>query len=187
VGLFAPRIRDLGHDVIISCMSGMSGFPTQWEGITCLPAGLTTYSADIVGEHARRFFGRDPGLVLIHYDAWAIGPDAVEGLATAAWSPVHSVPMSRGDKMFYALSKAHPIAYSRFGEQQMRDFGLSPSYVPHGVDTSVYRPQDAAEKAKTRRSLNVPEDAFVIAMVAARGGGRCSRRSPRSANGTVTR
>src|SRR4029077_9089582 len=81
--LSPPRFRNAGHDIAISCMTGMSGFPSEWDGIPLLPAGLGMYSADILEPHARRHFGREPGLVLVHYDAWAIGPEAVMGLATA--------------------------------------------------------------------------------------------------------
>jgi FkbM family methyltransferase len=169
-GLFARRIADLGYDVALSCMTGISGFPSTWEGLPCLPAGLTAFSGDILGQHARHFFGRDPGLILIHYDAWAIGAEAVAGHATAAWSPVHSTPMSAGDRLFYALSGAQPIAFSRHGETEMRRAGLQPAYVPHGVDTQVFKPLDSGERVTVRRALNVPEDAFVIAVVAANKG-----------------
>jgi len=168
--LFAPRIAKLGHEVVLSCMTGMSGFPTEWEGLPCLPAGLTAFSSDIVGEHARHFFGRDPGLLLIHYDAWAIGPEAVTGLATAGWTPVHSDGMSVGDRRFYLLSGAHPVAYSRWAERKMREAGLVPSYVPHGVDCSVFRPLADDERAAARDQLGVPRDAFVISVVAANKG-----------------
>ena len=168
--LFTRRIADLGHDVAISCMTGISGFPSQWEGLPCLPGGLTAYSGDILSEHARHFFGRGPGLILVHYDAWAIGPEALGGHATAAWSPVHSQPMSAGDRMFYGLSGAQPIAFSRFGEKMMREAGLQPAYVPHGVDTSLFRPLDAEERVTVRRALNVPDGAFVVAVVAANKG-----------------
>lgn len=168
--LFAPRIAKQGHEVVLSCMTGMSGFPTEWEGLHCLPPGLSMFSADILPEHARHFFGRDPGLIVVHYDAWAIGPEAVTGFATAGWSPVHSDGMSVGDRRFYILSGAHPIAYSRYGERKMREAGFHPSYVPHGVDTRVFKPLSAEDRLISRRALRVPEEAFVIAVVAANKG-----------------
>ena len=168
--LFAPRIRDMGHEVVISCMTGITGFPSEWEGITLLPTGLTGYSSDILPEHARHFFGRKPGLVIVHYDAWAIGPDPLEGLASAAWAPVHCDKVSAPDRAFYALTGTHPIAYSRHGEQAMRAAGLAPSYVPHGVDTSVFKPLTGEERAMARRELRLPDDAFVVAAVGANKG-----------------
>jgi hypothetical protein len=31
---------------------------------------------------------------------------------------------------------------SRFGEQMLKDEGLDPLYVPHGIDTNIYRPSE---------------------------------------------
>ena len=122
------------------------------------------------------FFGSDPGLLLILYDAWCFDPDAIRGLATAVWSPVHSQPMSGGDKVFYARSYAQPIAMSRYGEQEMRKLGLQPVYVPHGVDTNVFRPLDDGERAAARVALGVPKDAFMVAMVGANKGSSPPRK-----------
>ena len=165
-----PRIAAMGHDVVISCMTGLQGSPGTWNGFRCLPSGYVPYSNDVIGTHARSFFGRDPGLVLILYDAWCFDPDAIAGLATAVWSPVHSQPMSGGDKVFYARSYAQPIAMSRYGEAEMRKLGLQPAYVPHGVDTATFRPLDAGERDAARDALGVPRDAFMVAMVGANKG-----------------
>lgn len=170
VAWVAPALVKMGYEVVISCMTGVSGFATEWEGITCLSAGLSPYSSDILGAHARYFFGSDPGLILIHYDAWAVGPDPVRGFATAAWAPVHCAPMSAGDQAFFALSGAVPIAYSRHGERMMRQAGLQPQFVPHAVDGAVFRPLSEEDRAEARRRLHVPEGAFVVAMVGANKG-----------------
>jgi FkbM family methyltransferase len=168
--LFAPRFAKAGHDIAISCMTGMSGFPSEWDGIPLLPAGLGAYSADILEPHARRHFGREPGLVIVHYDAWAIGPEAVMGLATAGWSPVHCDPMSKGDRLFYRLSGAHPVAFSRHGEAMMRKAGFAPSYVPHGVDTQVFAPLSPEDRAKWRERFGIGQSTFVLSVVAANKG-----------------
>jgi FkbM family methyltransferase len=168
--LFAPRFKAAGHDIAISCMTGMSGFPSEWDGIPLLPAGLGAYSSDILEPHARHHFAGQPGLALVHYDAWAIGPEAVMGLATAGWSPVHSDKMSRGDRMFYRLSGAHPISYSQHGVRAMRAAGLNPSYVPHGVDTGVFRPMRPEERAAARERFGIDPGTFVVSVVAANKG-----------------
>ena len=171
-GLFVPRIAGLGHEVVISCMTGIQGQPGTWEGFRCLPPGHAAYSADVVATHARSFFGRGPGLLLILFDAWGFLPaiDDLEGLATAVWSPLHSKPMSGGDKLFYGNTSAQPIAMSRYGEAEMRAVGLQPCYVPHGVDTSVFRPLDAGARDAARDALKVPRDAYMVAMVGANKG-----------------
>ena len=176
-GQLAVRLAAAGHDVAISCMTGVQGHARMWNGIPCLSSGFTSYSNDVLPQHARRFFDGGPGLVLILYDAWCFNPDGLRGLAVAVWSPVHSDPMSHGDKMFYGLSGAQPIAMSRYGEAQMRAFGLQPCYAPHGIDTAVFRPLEPGERAEARKVLKVPEDAFLIAVVAANRGANPPRKA----------
>jgi hypothetical protein len=80
--------------------------------------------------------------------------------------------------MFLGTTGATPVAMSRFGERALRDAGFDPLYAPHGVETSVFRP--AEDRLAMRRFFKLPEDAFVIGMVANnrvwRRHGRRSRR-----------
>jgi glycosyltransferase involved in cell wall biosynthesis len=46
---------------------------------------------------------------------------------------------------------------------ELRDAGLDPIYVPHGVDTKTFTPRDRSEM---RQLLNFDEDSFVVGMVA---------------------
>jgi FkbM family methyltransferase len=156
-----------GHEVAVSPTNGLDGQPIEWEGTLCLPSGIKTYSNDMIGPHARRLFGADPGLVLVLYDAWAIDPNPLSEFPSACWTPVHSSPLSPADRQFFQISGALPIAMSRFGERELTEAGLQPIYVPHCIDTDVFRPHTAEERAIARDMLKIPQDAFVIAMVAA--------------------
>jgi FkbM family methyltransferase len=173
----AVRLVAAGHEVAISCMTGLQGQSASWEGIPCLSSGYAPYSTDTLPHHARRFLGGGPGLVLILYDAWCFLGADLGGLATAVWSPVHSKPMSHGDKLFFGQGGALPVAMSRYGEREMREFGLQPAYAPHGIDTAAFRPLDEAGRAAARRVLGVADDAFLIAVVAANKGDRPPRKA----------
>src|SRR5262249_13482059 len=54
-------------------------------------------------------------------------------------------------------------------EGMMRDCGLDPLYVPHGIDTKVFCPQPEMRN-EVRDTLRVPRDAFLVGMVAANKG-----------------
>ncbi len=54
---------------------------------------------------------------------------------------------------------------SRFGMEQLAEF--DPIYIPHGVDTNVYKPYS---KALARQKLGMDPDAFMVGMVAANKG-----------------
>jgi FkbM family methyltransferase len=162
----ARRLADDGHTVAIADNVSVFGQVTTWEGIPVLPHGMASYNNDLRLGHAHHFFGGDPGLLLILYDAWPIDPRSVEGLAVAVWSPVHCDPMSLGDRLFYNATRAQPLAMSRYGERQMLAAGLQPVYVPHGIDTATFRPLDADERSAVRAQLGVADDQFMILIVA---------------------
>lgn len=148
-------------------MNGLDGRPLDWEGTLVLPSGMRAYSNDMLAPHARRVFGGDPGLVLVLYDAWAIDPGPLREFATAVWTPIQSYPVPPNDQQFFAMSGAQPIAMSRFGERELIKVGMKPIYVPHAVDTTVFKPLSEADRLAAREMLQVPADAFVIAIVAA--------------------
>lgn len=167
VAHLASRLPGLGHEVTVAAMNGLEGRPLDWQGTLVLPSGMTAYSNDVRGPHARMVFGDEPGLVLVLYDVWAIDPAPLREFATAAWTPIQSHPVPPSDLAFFRASGACPIAMSRYGERELTEAGLQPVYVPHAVDTDVFRPLSADERAMARQMLDVPADAFVIAIVAA--------------------
>ncbi len=98
-------------------------------------------------------------------DVWVLNPLMAKEFNLACWCPVDHEPAPPRVMEFFAHSGAVPIAMSRFGQQQLAAF--SPLYVPHAVDTKVYRP---IPKDEARNALSVPSDRFVIGMVAANKG-----------------
>ncbi len=165
--ILAKHLPGLGHEVVVAAMNGLQDMPMDWNGTLVLPAGMTTYGNDVRASHVRRVFGDDPGLVLVLYDAWAIDPAPLQEFATAAWAPIQSHPVPPNDLEFFRVSGAQPIAMSRYGERELTEAGLQPLYVPHAVDTQVFKPLTTDERALAREQMQIPADAFVIAIVAA--------------------
>ena len=56
---------------------------------------------------------------------------------------------------------------SKFGQRMAEQAGLQTWYVPHAVDTKVFKPHDQAE---ARKRLGLPADKFIVGMVAANKG-----------------
>jgi glycosyltransferase involved in cell wall biosynthesis len=66
------------------------------------------------------------------------------------------------------VRRAHRrIVFSHFGERMMREAGLNFYYVPHGVDTEIFKP---TPQEQARKTLSLPNDRFVVGMVAANKG-----------------
>lgn len=166
--LFAPRIKQLGHDVAISAFYGLHGSPTKWNGLTVLPGGNAPYGNDVVGGHALVHFAGKSGLVITLCDVWVLDPELFKTLPVASWVPIDCEPMSALDKAFFTQTKAKPIAMSRHGEKMLKQAGFEPFYVPHGVDTKLFTPD--IDVAKAREVFGIPDDAFVVAINAANKG-----------------
>jgi glycosyltransferase involved in cell wall biosynthesis len=67
-------------------------------------------------------------------------------------------------KVREALSGSYKrIAMSKFGVAESHKAGLDCYYVPHGVDTNIYKPQN---KQEARKMLKLPEDAWIVGTVA---------------------
>lgn len=160
--ILAPRLRSLGHEVVISTFYGLHGRPSGWEGFTVLPGGLDGYGNDIVWNHARHV---NADLILILVDSWVIHVPADLGIQVANITPVDCSPLGVMDEEKLRNSGSVPLAVSRFGEKMLTEAGLSPLYTPHSVDTDIMAP--ARNRAAIRDELAVSQDTFTIGINAA--------------------
>jgi glycosyltransferase involved in cell wall biosynthesis len=174
--LFTRRIRAAGHDVRISAIFGLEGNIREVDGFTVYPTDITRYGKQMLKLYAKDFGegNADDVQIVTLMDVWTwINTNARcggivadwEGLRIAAWVPVDHDPAP--PLVLEALDryKAQPIAMTRFGESQLREHGFDPLYVPHGVDTEVYRPHDDPRALKEKMGLD--PDVFVVGMVGA--------------------
>ena len=77
--------------------------------------------------------------------------------------------------MFVNVQDAYRvIAFSKFGQQELLKWFLPSKvdYIPHGIDTELYKPLSENEKRKIKEEFEIPEDAFMIVNVAANVGER---------------
>lgn len=170
--LLAERLKNAGHDVAISAYFGQPSGMGEWHGIPMYPQGLDAYSNDVLAGHALHFFDGDPtgGWIITLLDVFGMLPSAnmLSQFNVAAWCPVDHYPCPPDVQKFFAMTGATPIAMSRYGEDQLRQIGLDPLYVPLAVDTSVYKPTTHVtidgEQVPARELLGLPDDAFVVMM-----------------------
>jgi glycosyltransferase involved in cell wall biosynthesis len=157
---FVPRLAERGYEIAVSAANSLAFGMTFWQGIPVLPGD----SGDLIGPRALqrnvRLFG--PDLVIALSTPWAARYEPV-GVPFASFCPIEHNPISPQAVNHYLVSGAVPFAVTRDGEALMREAGLSPLYVPHGIDTNVFRPLDRAE---TRHALGVPESTFLVGTVA---------------------
>jgi len=168
--LFWWRIQKMGHKVILGANYGLSGAPLNvsehGESTRVMPLGFTVHGNDIIGMHADHV---KADIVITLYDAWVFDPHITTSFRWCPWAPVDHDPLS--EKLKVALQSAwQPIAYSQFGFDKMKEAGLDPRYVPHGIDTKLFKPKDRAEARKALGLEDEKKIEFLAVMVAANKG-----------------
>lgn len=187
--LFVPKIRDAGHDVALSVFCGLEGTIGGWDGMTVYPADHTRLNKYRLREYAQDHAGDgslDDVQIITLMDVWTWidarwggrfgGVLDGEGLRIAAWVPIDHYPIPPGVVKALETVGARPIAMSRFGESELKANGFDPLYVPHGVDTTIYRPRPDA-RAAMRAAMDIPEDGFLVGMVANNTGNTPPRKA----------
>jgi glycosyltransferase involved in cell wall biosynthesis len=171
--MVAPRIKNLGHEITLNCFFGLEGGTLEWNGITCLPTDVTRFGNLLLGDYAERLGNGDRSdvLVMTLMDVWVMnqGLSNMKGLRFACWTPVDHDPVPPGVVQFLQGAQARVIAMSQFGKSRLEDKGFEAMYVPHAVDTKVFYP-DRDNIKNYRAGLKIPEDAFVVGMVACNQG-----------------
>jgi glycosyltransferase involved in cell wall biosynthesis len=166
--IWCRQLRDAGHDVVISANYGGEPRAHHWENIPVLPPGEDTFAQDSLAEDCAAV---QPDLTFGLYDAWPLKAK-LEG-RVGWWTPVDHSPLPPKVRTALVESGATPVAMSAWGRDQLAGNGLGDLYVPHGIDTGVFYPRDRAE---ARRRLNLPQDAFLVGMVAANKGNTFLRK-----------
>lgn len=106
-----------------------------------------------------------PDVFVTLYDIWVGGlPSKVTGKPNwfhdlhprwVAWFPVDTDPIGKPilDKARLAYKR---VAMSRFGQDQLKKNGLDSTLIPHGVETSVFKPLDRKASRVWRQSHTAP-------------------------------
>jgi glycosyltransferase involved in cell wall biosynthesis len=159
---FVPRLAALGHEMSITSFYGLQGARINWQGIPVFPVGKHPYGQDVMSAHAE-FAGAQVIISLL--DIWVCRPDDIR-LPWFPWFPIDHEPIP-ANVAAVASRATKPITMSKFGHRMAQNAGIESFYVPHGVETNVFKPIDRAE---ARGRMGLPADAFIVGMVAANKG-----------------
>jgi glycosyltransferase involved in cell wall biosynthesis len=159
--LWTQKLTEMGHEVVISSFWGLAGTATQWNGMTVLPGFGGQYCSPSLQQHARYV---QPDLVLTLGDVWVLDPAVLRDLPVAHWLPSDCRPMSTADRGVLEAAGSQLIAMSRFGQARFAAEGIPAHYVPHGIDFSVFKPQD---RVALREARGLDPDLYVVGVNAA--------------------
>jgi len=158
---FVVRMIDDGHEVVVMSTVSLMGF--TWNGITHIPGGGEKYAAQGMLEWPKRV---KTDILFTLFDIWPFPMNMAEkiGQYGTAWAPIAPVdhdpiPQEVVDRLKLA---PYPIAMSPHGYREMKRVGLDrATYIPHGVDTQVFRP-----RKPNKAMFRVSDDTFVVGVIA---------------------
>lgn len=162
--LFTPRLAALDNtELAISSYWGLQGSMLDWNGIRVYP-GEDWGNRSLAG-WVQAFGAGERVQVITLMDVWPLNPHMIRQIGNVAcWTPVDHKPVPYAVAEFLRDSGCRPIAMSKFGQQELQDLGVDAMYVPHGVDTSIFKP--AEDRAVYRERFGMTDSRFVVGMVA---------------------
>jgi glycosyltransferase involved in cell wall biosynthesis len=151
-----------GHEVALFAWYGVEGAPLNAGKVKIYPKGPAAYGTDMIGHHAKHF---KADIAITLQDIWVLPPrfEDVIGVPWVAWFPVDHDPVPPV-VLARARDASYPVTYSQFGHDTCADKGLETDMIPHGIDRSVFRPDD---KSIARKKVGFPEDRYIVSIVAA--------------------
>lgn len=160
-------------NVQISAISGLQGTPQTWEPSGGRPIQVWNCPDGFSFIEQYLHFNSDVAITL--FDLWAVGgefPDLFKYIRTApiklgCWMPIDCEPLAKIDelKLRELGDQVTPIAMSRHGAKMLKAAGFSPLYIPHSIDTDLFKPVD--DKRTLREKLGLDPNKFIIGMNAA--------------------
>lgn len=156
-----PLIRDEGYPIAASNFFGQAGGKFILDGIIQYPVINHVYGSDAMVLHGRDF---KSDVCFTLQDIWVLNPQDLQNVNRfIPYFPVDHDPIPKGivDKLKFAHRL---VVYSKFAQKQVQNAGFSATYIPHTVNTEIFKPMDKVERKKAG---GISPDTFVFGMVAA--------------------
>lgn len=172
------RLQADGHRCSIAVNYGLEGSTSTWGDIPLWPKGYAHHSEDVAPAYVHAWAHQNPGLdplLITLYDVWVYkGPQFDTLDQIASWVPIDHSPVPEIVLTWLQRDNVTPIAMSQFGQRAMADMGIDSLYVPHAIDTKVFRPTETFKGPQGsmtgREFMGIDADKFVIGMVSANKG-----------------
>jgi len=179
------RLVKDGHKVAMLSNYGGEGVNSLIEtGSGLIPhysRGMNQYSTDVLPLNYQHWSSENKGLpsfLITLYDVWVLDNPALDSIPIASWVPIDHSPAP--EKVLAWLKKPNvtPIAMSKFGKEMIEKAGLESEYIPHAIDTNLFKPTENLPEGISGREFVGGEDNFVVGMnFANKAGGFIHRKA----------
>lgn len=188
--LVVERLKRHGLEVAALSNYGLDGrfedLVTPYGKVKHYPRGYDGYSNDVApGDHLH-WAGLHPDLkdlMITLFDVWVFrNPKFDEIRQIASWVPIDHITIPPMVEAWLTKNNVHPIAMAPNGSNLMTQRGIEHSYVPHAVDTKVFKPTDKLPDGQLVSDYFDSKDKFVVGMVAANKASGMTHRKSYSEN-----
>lgn len=171
------RLKRSGLEVSNISNFGLQGIrskiQTPYGEVEHFPAGYEQYSQDTAAiDHM--FFVNSvadkenyPNVFMTLYDVWMLNSPHYDKLSSI-WSliPEHHVSLPPAVKNWATKSNVTPLAISPWGKELFEMESIDSIYVPHSIDTSVFKENYILDSGEDSRDFFDSRNKFLVGMVA---------------------
>jgi glycosyltransferase involved in cell wall biosynthesis len=163
-----------GADVAALSNYGNEGinttYKTKYGEIPIYARGSEAYSNDVAPAHHKHWKAinpKQPDLMITLYDVWVFSGKAYDTIPIASWTPIDHNPVPPKVLQWLKKDNVTPLAMSKFGLNQINKAGLEGHYIPHSIDTKVFKPTTHIGEQTIEEFMGFGNDRFVVGMNAA--------------------
>jgi glycosyltransferase involved in cell wall biosynthesis len=165
----AKLLKRDGADVACLSNYGHEGinttYNTEYGEIPIYSRGSEAYSNDVAPAHHKHWKAlnaEQPDLLITLYDVWVLTSKAFDSIPIASWTPIDHNPVPPGVLKWLQKDNVTPLAMSKFGLEQINKAGLEGHYIPHSIDTKVFKPTDNIDGVSLNEFMGFEDDRFVV-------------------------
>ena len=175
-GLLVDRLKRDGADVAAISNYGLEGNNSVYESpfgaVPHYARGFDPYSNDVLPVHHKHHVSKHKGnpvkdFIITLYDVWVLRNPALDELKIASWVPMDHTTIPPKVAAWLKKDNVTPIAMAPNGVRLMQEAGIDCEYVPHAIDTKVYKPTAEVGGQPVRDFMGLTDDQFLVGMVGA--------------------
>ena len=163
-----------GVDVASLSNYGNEGVNTTYDtGYGQIPVyarGNEAYSNDVTPAHHKHWKALNPDqadLLITLYDVWVLNGKGYDNIPIASWTPIDHNPVPPGVLKWLQKDNVTPLAMSKFGLEQIEKVGVKGHYIPHSIDTKVFKQTDKIDDQPINDFMGFEDGRFIVGMNAA--------------------
>ena len=167
------RLKRDGADVSAMSNYGLEGamseYKTPYGVIPHYPRGLDPYSNDVGPMHHAHWKAKNPAqpdALITLYDVWVLKGKAWDSINIGSWVPIDHSGVTPLVEEWLRKDNVTPIAMAPNGVRAMEAKGIECEYVPHGIDTKVFKPTAQIQGTDVREYMGITGE-FLVGMNAA--------------------